>query len=201
MEKTIKILITGAAGFIGKNLVSSLKQRDYNQLMLVNKDTPEATINEYLKQAQFIFHLAGVNRPDNPEQFMEGNFTLTSRILTGLKHFGNRASIVFSSSTQATLTNPYGRSKKAAEDVLIKYGKENNIAVTVYRFPNVFGKWSRPFYNSAIATFCHQVANQQPLTIHDANAPLHVVYIDDVIQELITALEGQPNLEQGYGVV
>jgi UDP-2-acetamido-2,6-beta-L-arabino-hexul-4-ose reductase len=201
MEKTIKILITGAAGFIGKNLVSSLKQRDYNQLMLVNKDTPEATINEYLKQAQFIFHLAGVNRPDNPEQFMEGNFTLTSRILTGLKHFGNRASIVFSSSTQATLTNPYGRSKKAAEDVLIQYGKENNIAVMVYRFPNVFGKWSRPFYNSAIATFCHQVANQQPLTIHDANAPLHVVYIDDVIQELITALEGQPNLEQGYGVV
>jgi UDP-2-acetamido-2,6-beta-L-arabino-hexul-4-ose reductase len=201
MEKTIKILITGAAGFIGKNLVSSLKQRDYNQLMLVNKDTPEATINEYLKQAQFIFHLAGVNRPDNPEQFMEGNFTLTSRILTGLKHFGNRASIVFSSSTQATLTNPYGRSKKAAEDVLIQYGKENNLAVTVYRFPNVFGKWSRPFYNSVIATFCHQVANQQPLTIHDANAPLHVVYIDDVIQELITALEGQPNLEQGYGVV
>jgi UDP-2-acetamido-2,6-beta-L-arabino-hexul-4-ose reductase len=201
MEKTLKILVTGAAGFIGKNLVSTLKQREYHQLMLVDKDTPEAAIHEYLKQAQFIFHLAGVNRPDNPEQFMEGNFGLTSRILDGLKRNNNRAPIVLSSSIQATLSNPYGQSKKAGEDVLMQYGKENNISVMVYRFPNVFGKWSRPFYNSAIATFCHQVANQQPLTIHDTNAPLHVVYIDDVVQELIAALEGQPHLEEGYGVV
>ena len=201
MEKTINILITGSSGFIGKNLVATLKHLQYNNLMLYDVDTPESDLNEYLKEAQFVFHLAGVNRPDNKEDFMKGNFGFTSTLLNGLKKWGNQSPMVLASSIQAILKNPYGESKKAGEDVLIRYGQDQGIPIYIYRFPNVFGKWSRPFYNSAIATFCHQVAHQQPLTINDKLAPLHLVYIDDVVQELLAALEGRPHLHNGFGVV
>ncbi len=201
MEKTLNILITGSSGFIGKNLVATLKHLQYNNLMLYDVGTPESDLTEYLKKAQFVFHLAGVNRPGNNDDFMRGNFGFTSTLLNGLKKWGNQSPIVLASSIQAILKNPYGESKKAGEDVLIRYGQDQGTPVYIYRFPNVFGKWSRPFYNSAIATFCHQVAHQQPLTIHDKNSPLHLVYIDDVVRELIAALEGQPHLHDGFGVV
>ena len=188
----MKILITGSKGFIGKNLVSELKNGGYD-ILEYDKDTDSTVLDLYCKQADFVFHLAGVNRPKEHSEFMEGNFGFTSDLLNALRKHKNICPVMISSSIQAKLNSPYGISKKAGEDLLLDYGKETGAKVLVYRFPNVFGKWCRPNYNSAIATFCHNIAHDLPIQVKDPNILMTLVYIDDVIDELINALESKEN--------
>lgn len=189
----MKILVTGAKGFIGKNLIAELKNRGYNEIYEYDKDTSEVDLEEFTKNCEFVFHLAGVNRPENVEEFMEGNFGFTSILLEKLKNYSNKCPILITSSIQAKLDNPYGKSKKAGEDLLFKYGKENKSEVLVYRLPNVFGKWCRPNYNSAVATFCNNIANDLPIQVNDPEVIMNLVYIDDVVEEFINALEHKQN--------
>ena len=198
------ILITGAYGFVGKNLSESLacirdgKDRTHPELeigeiYLYDVDTDPALLPEYCKKADFVFHLAGVNRPKDTAEFMQGNFGFTTTLLDTLKSVGNKAPIMISSSIQAALDNPYGQSKKAGEDAVFAYGKENNVDVLVYRFPNLFGKWCRPNYNSVIATFCNNIANDLPITVNDRSVVLTLCYIDDLVSEMLRALAGNPS--------
>ena len=189
----MKILITGAKGFIGKNLVAELKNRKYTDIFEYNRDTEPNKLDEYCKEADFVFHLAGVNRPKDQSEFMEGNFGFTSTLLDTLKKYKNTCPVMISSSIQAELDNPYGKSKRAGEHLLFNYSKETGAKVLVYRFPNVFGKWCRPNYNSAVATFCHNIANDLPITVNDPSVVMNLVYIDDVVNELINALDGKEN--------
>lgn len=200
----MKILITGAKGFIGKNLVAELnnikesKARGYNlsselTFFEYDVDSDPSLLEGYCRDANFVFHLAGVNRPREQSEFMEGNFGFTSVLLDTLKKHRNNCPMMLSSSIQAELDNPYGVSKKAGEDLLFHYGKEVGADVLIYRFPNVFGKWCRPNYNSAVATFCHNIANDLPIQVNNRSANMTLVYIDDVVKELISALEGKPN--------
>lgn len=200
----MNILITGARGFIGKNLIAELnnikegKAKGYNlnpdlTLFEYDIDTDPSLLDGYCKDADFVFHLAGVNRPKEQSEFMEGNFGFTSLLLETLKKHGNNCPVMISSSIQAELDNPYGVSKKAGEDLLLEYGRETGTDVLIYRFPNVFGKWCRPNYNSAVATFCHNVAHDLPIQVNDRSVNMTLVYIDDVVKELIAALEGNPN--------
>jgi len=189
----MKILITGAKGFIGKNLVIELKNREYTELFEYDTDTDPSLLDNHCKEADFVFHLAGVNRPKEQSEFMEGNFGFTSTLLDTLKKHNNKCPVMISSSIQAELDNPYGKSKKAGEDLVFNYSKETGAKVLVYRFPNVFGKWCRPNYNSAIATFCHNIAHDLPITVKDPSVVMKLVYIDDVVSELINALEGKEN--------
>ncbi|MGI6431510.1 MAG: NAD-dependent epimerase/dehydratase family protein [Synergistaceae bacterium] len=177
----MKILVTGAKGFIGKNLIFELRNRGYGDIYEYDIDTKEELLDEYTRECGFVFHLAGVNRPKETEEFMQGNFGFTSLLLDKLKEHQNRCPVMLSSSIQAMLDNPYGISKKAGEDLLFEYGKETGAEVYVYRFPNVFGKWCRPNYNSAVATFCHNIANGLPIQINDRNTVMNLVYIDDVV--------------------
>lgn len=186
----MKILVTGAKGFIGKNLIAELKNRDYTDIYEYDIDTDPSFLDAYCKQAEFVFHLAGVNRPKNNSEFMEGNFGFTSILLDTLKKHSNNCPIMISSSIQAKLDNPYGQSKKAGEDLMFSYGSQTGADVLIYRFPNVFGKWCRPNYNSAVATFCYNIANDLPIHVNDENYVMNLVYIDDVITELINAMEG-----------
>ena len=195
----MKILVTGAKGFIGKNLIFELRNRGYGDIYEYDIDTKEELLDEYTRECGFVFHLAGVNRPKETEEFMQGNFGFTSLLLDKLKEHQNRCPVMLSSSIQAKLDNPYGISKKAGEDLLFEYGKETGAKVYVYRFPNVFGKWCRPNYNSAVATFCHNIANGLPIQINDRNTVMNLVYIDDVVGELIKALEGNASVDMnGY---
>ena len=205
----MKLLITGAKGFVGKNLVAALKnirdgkdrRFDLNPEMTIweyDMDTPKELLDDYCKDADFIFHLAGVNRPETEEEFMQGNFGFTSDLLNTLKKYGNKAPIMVSSSIQASLDNPYGRSKKAGEDLLFAYGREENVKVLVYRFPNVFGKWCRPNYNSAVATFCHNIARDLPITVNNREHPMTLVYIDDVVDALLYALMGKEEKDGAF---
>ncbi len=202
----MNILITGAAGFVGKNLTESLKNihdgKDgthpglaVDELYLYDIDTNPILLNEYCEKADFVFHLAGVNRPQNPEDFMDGNFGFASTLLDTLKKYENRCPVMISSSIQATCIgrydSDYGRSKKAGEELVFAYGEETGAKVLVYRFPNLFGKWCRPNYNSAVATFCHNIANDLPITVSDRSVELELLYIDDLIAEMIAALEGR----------
>jgi UDP-2-acetamido-2,6-beta-L-arabino-hexul-4-ose reductase len=189
----MKILITGAKGFIGKNLVAELKNRKYTEIFEYDKETEPNLLQKYCKEVDFIFHLAGVNRPKEQSEFMEENFGFTSTLLKILKKYKNNCPVMISSSIQAELDNPYGMSKKAGEDLLFDYNKETNAKVIIYRFPNVFGKWSKPNYNSAVATFCHNIAYDLPITVNDPSAVMSLVYIDDVVNELINALESKEN--------
>ena len=189
----MKILVTGAKGFIGKNLIAELKNRKYTDIYIYDMDTEPSLLEEYCKDADFVFHLAGVNRPTEQSEFMEGNFGFTSDLLNSLKKHNNTCPVMISSSIQAELDNPYGESKKAGEDLLFAYGKETGSKVLVYRFPNVFGKWCRPNYNSAVATFCHNIAHDLPIQVNDPSVVMNLVYIDDVVNELINALEGNEN--------
>lgn len=203
----MNILVTGAQGFVGKNLVSNLRNlaegRDRTRSIAIGEiyeydlDTDPALLAEYCRKADFVFHLAGVNRPKEPREFMEGNFGFSSVLLHTLKAQGNRCPVMLASSVQAALTgryadSDYGRSKLAGEELFFAYGEETGATVLVYRFPNLFGKWCRPNYNSAVATFCHNVARGLPLTIHDRATELELLYIDDLIGALLDALEGRP---------
>ncbi len=205
----MKILITGANGFVGKNLVAQLeniklgKARNYdlsNDLTIYKYDidTPPELLDVYTKDCDFVFHLAGVNRPKDEKEFMEGNFGFTSVLLDKLKENNNKAPVLITSSIQAALDNPYGRSKKAGEDLMFEYGKSNNVKVLVYRLPNVFGKWCRPNYNSAVATFCNNIANDLDITVNDPEVVMNLVYIDDVVDEFIAALMGNENKDGEY---
>jgi len=204
-----KILITGAKGFIGKNLIAELKNIQQGKakhaalgsditLFEFDIDTEPNLLDSYCKEADFVFHLAGINRPKEQSEFMEGNFGFTSQLLDTLKKHNNTCPIMISSSTQAELGNPYGASKKAGEDLLFQYGKKTGALIYIYRFPNVFGKWCRPNYNSAVATFCHNIARDLPIQVNDANAQMTLVYIDDVVQELTRCLTNNPNSEGNY---
>ncbi len=196
----MKILVTGAQGFIGKNLVANLKNvlenkdrsRDVviDEIFVYDVDTPKELLEQYCAECDFVFHLAGVNRPKDVEEF-NINHSFLAELLNLLKKHGSKAPVMLSSSTQAALDNDYGRSKKEAEDLLLAYGKENDARVLVYRFPNVFGKWCRPNYNSAVATFCHNIANDLPIQVNDRNTKLTLVYIDDIVDEMFEALKGQ----------
>lgn len=194
----MKVLVTGAQGFVGRNLVAELKNRKYSDIFEYDLDTDPSMLPAFCKEADFVFHLAGVNRPKEQAEFMEGNFGFTSILLDTLKKYNNNCPIMISSSTQAALDNPYGISKKAGEDLVSAYGKETGAKVMIYRFPNIFGKWCRPNYNSAVATFCNNIANGLPITINDRSTVMNLVYIDDVVEELVNALNGKENKFGGY---
>ncbi len=201
----MNILITGSNGFIGRNLCSTLsnikdgKDKSFAinpdlNLLEFDVESDPVLLDEYCAKADFVFNLAGVNRPKEQEEFMSGNFGFASTLLDTLKRHNNTCPVMLSSSTQAALENPYGQSKKAGEDLFFRYAKETGAKVFVYRFPNVFGKWCRPNYNSAVATFCNNIAHGLPIMINDHNVLMNLAYIDDVITELIYALGGKANL-------
>lgn len=189
----MKILVTGAKGFIGKNLIAELKNRGFDNVYEYDKDTSPVLLEDYCREAEFIFHLAGVNRPKEQAEFMEGNFGFTLTLLDILKKYHSTSPIMLASSIHAELDNLYGKSKKAGEDLMFSYSNETGAKVLIYRFPNVFGKWCRPNYNSAVATFCYNIAHNLPITVNDPNVLMTLVYIDDLVEELINALEGKEN--------
>lgn len=210
------ILITGAAGFVGRNLTAALQAlRDgkdrtrpgltIGELFLYDKDSPRELLEEGCRRADFVFNLAGVNRPQNPEEFMQGNFGFASTMLSTLKKHGNTCPVMLSSSIQATLVGryaqgEYGRSKKAGEELFFSYGEQTHAKVLVYRFPNLFGKWCRPNYNSVVATFCHNYAHDLPITVNDPKVELEMLYIDDLVEEMLDALEGREHRCEFEGV-
>ena len=212
----MNILITGAAGFVGKNLIAALqavkdgKDRTHpglqiGELYLYDLDTAPEVLEEACAKADFVFHLAGVNRPKNPEEFMQGNFGFTSTLLDTLKKYRNTCPVMIASSIQATCIgrydSEYGRSKKAGEELVFAYGAETGAQVLVYRFPNLFGKWCRPNYNSAVATFCNNIANDLPITVNDPAVQLELLYIDDLVAEMLDALEGKHHHCEFDGIV
>lgn len=201
----MKILVTGAHGFVGKNLCAQLnnikegKARNYTvsveEVMEYDLDTDAALLDDFCRRADFVFNLAGVNRPKEQTEFMEGNFGFASILLDTLKKYGNTCPVMLSSSIQATLIgryglSDYGKSKLAGEELFFDYAKETGAKVLVYRFPNLFGKWCRPNYNSAVATFCNNVANDLPIQVNDRSTELELLYIDDLIEEMVAALTG-----------
>lgn len=197
----MKILVTGAKGFIGKNLIAELKTTTNHEIFEYDQDTEYSLLQRYCQEANFVFHLAGVNRPKEQAEFMSGNFGFTSELLELLKQYQNNCPVMISSSIQAALDNPYGQSKKAGEELLFSYSEETGANVLIYRFPNVFGKWCRPNYNSAVATFCHNIAHDLPIQVNDRSVEMTLVYIDDVVKSLIDALEGREQREDNYCVV
>jgi len=197
----MKILVTGAKGFVGKNLIAELRNKGYGDIFSFDRETDKCLLDKYAKECEFVFHLAGVNRPENEKEFMEGNFGFTSELLELLKKHNNMSPVLITSSIQAERDNPYGISKKAGEDLLFKYSKESGAKVLVYRLPNLFGKWSRPNYNTVVATYCHNIARNIDIQINNPDAELTLSYIDDVVEEFIRALEGKPTQQGEYCIV
>ncbi|MBQ8768972.1 MAG: capsular polysaccharide biosynthesis protein CapF [Oscillospiraceae bacterium] len=201
----MNILITGAKGFVGRNLAETLKTirngknrttgLSIGEIFEYDLDTDPALLDEFCQKADFVFNLAGVNRPQNPEEFMQGNFGFASTLLDTLKKHHNTCPVMISSSIQATCIgrydSDYGRSKKAGEELVFAYGEETGAKVLIYRFPNLFGKWCRPNYNSAVATFCNNIANDLPITVNDPKVELELLYIDDLVDEMLAALAGR----------
>lgn len=203
----MNILVTGAKGFVGRNLCLELKNiRDaksrcwgevtIDEVFEYDIDSTPDELERYCKQADFVFNLAGVNRPQNQDEFMKGNFGFASTLLDTLKKYGNKCPVMISSSIQATLagrfgTSEYGKSKKAGEELMFEYGQQTGAKVLVYRFPNLYGKWCRPNYNSAVATFCNNIANDLPITVNDPTVDMELLYIDDLVAEMICALKGE----------
>lgn len=212
----MKILVTGAKGFVGKNLCSQLKNvRDgkarwyegvtVSEVYEYDIDSTPEQLDAWCKDCDFVFNLAGVNRPQDPKEFMEGNFGFATVLLNTLKKYKNNCPVMISSSIQATLagrfgTSEYGKSKKAGEELMFEYGKEIGAKVLVYRFPNLFGKWCRPNYNSAIATFCNNIANDLPIQVNDRSVEMELLYIDDLVDEMISALAGKEHHCEFEGV-
>ena len=212
----MNILVTGAKGFVGRNLVAALKNiRDgkdrtrgdlvVGEIFEYDIDSTAEQLDEYCAKADFVFNLAGVNRPKDNSEFMAGNFGFASTLLDTLKRHGNKCPVMLSSSIQATLAgrfgnSEYGRSKKAGEELFFEYGKETGARVLVYRFPNLFGKWCRPNYNSAVATFCNNIANDLPIQVNDPNVDMELLYIDDLVEEMIAALKGGEHHAEFDGV-
>lgn len=188
----MKILVTGANGFIGKNLVKKLQNSGYTDIFEYTRKNTEEELQSFCDRAEFVFHLAGINRPEDPDEFFEGNRDLTRRITGYLEKAGNKCPMILSSSTQADQTDPgniYAASKRGAEEAVYEYGQRTRASVVIYRMPNVFGKWSRPDYNSAVATFCHNIARKLPITVKDPGHTMHLVYIDDVVSEFVEDME------------
>ena len=212
----MKILVTGAKGFVGRNLCSQLhnikegKARWYGDLQIeavyeYDIDSTPEQLDQWCRDCDFVFNLAGVNRPQDPKEFMEGNFGFATTLLNTLKKYKNNCPVMISSSIQATLagrfgTSEYGKSKKAGEELMFEYGKETGAKVLVYRFPNLFGKWCRPNYNSAIATFCNNIANDLPIQVNDRSVEMELLYIDDLVDEMIGALKGEEHYCEFDGV-
>ena len=205
----MNILVTGAKGFVGKNLCEALKnirngkdktrpELKIDEVYEYDIDSVYEQLQDWCQKADFVFNLAGVNRPKDQSEFMTGNFGFASTLLDTLKKCGNNCPVMLSSSIQAALDNPYGESKRAGEELFFNYSKETGAKVLVYRFPNVFGKWCRPNYNSAVATFCNNIANDLPIQVNDPSVLMHLVYIDDVVNELIDALEGKEHHNGNY---
>lgn len=201
----MRVLITGARGFIGRNLVHHLAQREQVEIVTFGREDEADDLSHRLAGVDFVFHLAGVNRPQDPREFQEGNTVLTSRLCEALREemrtSGREISVLYSSSTQAERANPYGESKRGAEELLRGMATETGTTVHLFRLTNVFGKWCRPNYNSAVATFCHNVAHGLPITVNDPAIPLRLVYIDDVVATFLKALEGTPLLHDSGGFV
>lgn len=189
----MKILVTGAKGFIGENLIAQLRNLNYTDIFTFDKNTEISLLDQYCKEAEFVYHLAGVNRPNDDREYMKGNLGFTEVLLDTLKEHKNNCPVAMSSSIQAIFDNPYGKSKKAGEDAVFNYSKETGAKVFVYRLPNVFGKWCRPNYNSFIATLAHNIARDLPVTVNDPETALNLAYIDDVVEELISLLEDKGN--------
>lgn len=212
----MKILVTGAKGFVGKNLCAQLKNirdgkaRCYGDLQIdavyeYDIDSAPEELDEWCRECDFVFNLAGVNRPQDPKDFMEGNFGFATTLLNTLKKYKNNCPVMISSSIQATLagrfgTSEYGKSKKAGEELMFEYGRETGAKVLVYRFPNLYGKWCRPNYNSAVATFCHNIAHDLPIQVNDRSVEMELLYIDDLVDEMICALKGEEHHCEFNGV-
>ena len=212
----MKILVTGAKGFVGQNLCAQLKNiRDgkakcygdvaVEEIFEYDIDSTAEELDAYCREADFVFNLAGVNRPQNTSEFMEGNFGFASTLLETLEKYGNKAPVMLSSSIQATLAgrfgdSEYGRSKRAGEELFFNYSARTGARVLVYRFPNLFGKWCRPNYNSAVATFCNNIANDLPIMVNDRSTELELLYIDDLVDEMIAALRGEEHHCEFEGV-
>ena len=196
MEKNSPILITGAGGFVGKNLVATLRTAGYTDLMLFEKDDTPETLADYCRRAAFVVHLAGINRPTNPSEFYTGNAGLTDTLLANLEAAGNTAPVLVTSSTQAELDNDYGKSKRQAEEAIFAHRRRTGAMVYVFRMPGVFGKWCRPNYNSVVATFCHNVAHGLPIQVRDSAFSLPLVYIDDVVACILAAFDGDVMMDR-----
>ncbi|WP_338655193.1 capsular polysaccharide biosynthesis protein CapF [Sporosarcina psychrophila] len=196
-----KILVTGANGFVGKNLVAELRNQGHEELYLYNRENSLEDLEKFTKDCDFVFHLAGVNRPQNESEFMEGNQGLTSKLLQLLVKNENKAPVLITSSIQAVKDNPYGKSKKAGEDELFAYAKDTGANVFIYRLPNLFGKWSKPNYNTVVATYCYNIARDLDIQVNNPAALLELAYIDDVLEEFLRALEGNPTIGENLCIV